>query len=361
MRDLMETRAQVEAERAVAIAARREVKNMSNQNRSLREALQQRVAQDDVLDRAHQQKTPIPTIGGVPTPGPALTADPATGLAGTFVPPYLTLGSLTRPTHSNTSTDPQVIYLNSPLLPGHLGAVPIPQPTADMAGTSGPNTTTAANIPPLDINTRLLLQMNEAIASLQARVESSENRTGWQPITAGFQGKTGRFTARIQAEKRPPEAKPLKIEKYNGTRDPYHHLEVFESILHGTRYTDAMACHAFEETLTDEALRWFLNLPTNSIDSFQELGDKFLRRFILCGGGYRTTPDLFRLKQRPNERLRDFVRRWQNQATQCRSFDPVLAASAFKQAIQPGYFLLQINTNPPATYDDLLDAATAFA
>ncbi|XP_024178046.1 uncharacterized protein LOC112183961 [Rosa chinensis] len=68
-----------------------------------------------------------------------------------------------------------------------------------------------------------------------------------------------------------------------------------------------MASHAFEETLTDEALPWFLNLLTNSIDSFQELGDKFLRRFILCGGGYRTTPDLFRLKQRLNERLQDFA------------------------------------------------------
>ncbi|XP_024200560.1 uncharacterized protein LOC112203888 [Rosa chinensis] len=87
-----------------------------------------------------------------------------------------------------------------------------------------------------------------------------------------------------------------------------------------------MACHAFEETLTDEALRWFLNLPTNSIDSFQELRDKFLRWFILCGSSYCTTPHLFPLKQRPNEGLRDLVRRWQKQATQCRSLDPALAA-----------------------------------
>ncbi|XP_024200072.1 uncharacterized protein LOC112203317 [Rosa chinensis] len=71
-----------------------------------------------------------------------------------------------------------------------------------------------------------------------------------------------------------------------------------------------MACYSFEETLTEEALRWFLNFPSNSIDSFQELGDKFLRLFIFCGSGYCTTPDLFRLKQRPNEQLRDFVRRW---------------------------------------------------
>ncbi|XP_024200335.1 uncharacterized protein LOC112203634 [Rosa chinensis] len=203
--------------------------------------------------------------------------------------------------------------------------------------------------------------MSEAIASLQARVESAESRAGWQLITAGSQGKIRPITARIQAEKRSPEAKPLKIEKYNGTQDPYHHLEIFQSILHGTRHTDAMACHEFEETLMDEALHWFLNLPTNSIDSFQELGDNFLQRFILCGGGYRTTPDLFRLNQRPNERLRDFVRRWQKQATQCRSLNPALAASTFKQELQLGYFLLQISTNPPATNDDLLDVATAFA
>ncbi|XP_062005566.1 uncharacterized protein LOC133722710 [Rosa rugosa] len=309
MCDLMETSAQAETERMAAAAARREIENMTNQNRILREALQRRVANNEALDRARQQETLIPTIGGVPTPGAVLTKDPSTGLAGTFVLPTAEAsGSLTGPTPGSTSTGPQMIYLNSPLFPNQLDTAPPPQPIPNIAGVSSTNTATIANIPPLDPNTRLLLKMSETITTLQARIES---RSGWQPITAGFQGMIGPFTPGIQAEKRPQEAKPFKIEKYNGTRDPNHHLEVFQSLLHGTRYTDTMACHAFEETLTEKALRWFLNLPANSINSLQELGGKFLLQFILCGSGYRTTPDLFRLKQRPNERLQDFVRRWQ--------------------------------------------------
>ncbi|XP_040361475.1 uncharacterized protein LOC121049071 [Rosa chinensis] len=96
MRDLMETRAQAEAERTAAVVARREVENMANQNHILREALPRRVMNNEALDKAGQQETPILTISGVPTPGVFLTIDPGTGLVGTFVPPTVeTSGSLT--------------------------------------------------------------------------------------------------------------------------------------------------------------------------------------------------------------------------------------------------------------------------
>ncbi|KAL6228394.1 hypothetical protein ACLB2K_002344 [Fragaria x ananassa] len=84
------------------------------------------------------------------------------------------------------------------------------------------------------------------------------------------------FTTRIQVEKKPPEAKPFKIKKYNGTGCLYLYLELFQSQLDSTRCTDAQACHAFQETLSEEALSWFLRLPTYSIDSYERLTQNFV-------------------------------------------------------------------------------------
>ncbi|KAL6184950.1 hypothetical protein ACLB2K_041085 [Fragaria x ananassa] len=72
-------------------------------------------------------------------------------------------------------------------------------------------------------------------------------------------------------EKRPPGAKPFKMDKYKGTGDPHLHLETFFSLCSSSGYSDAIACHTFQETLSEEALSWFLSLPPNSIDSFDQL------------------------------------------------------------------------------------------
>ncbi|KAL6136908.1 hypothetical protein ACLB2K_062203 [Fragaria x ananassa] len=69
-------------------------------------------------------------------------------------------------------------------------------------------------------------------------------------------------------DKRTPGTKPLKMDKYKGTRDPHLHLETFFSLCSSSGYSDVIANHAFQETLSDEALSWFLNLSPNSIDNF---------------------------------------------------------------------------------------------
>ncbi|XP_004295882.1 PREDICTED: uncharacterized protein LOC101299946 [Fragaria vesca subsp. vesca] len=98
-----------------------------------------------------------------------------------------------------------------------------------------------------------------------------ESRGSQRPLFSGYGHRPSPFTSRVQLEKRPPDAKPFKVDKYKGTGDPHLHLETFLSLCSSTRYTDAMACHAFQETFSDETLSWFLNLPPNSIDNFDQL------------------------------------------------------------------------------------------
>jgi hypothetical protein len=88
---------------------------------------------------------------------------------------------------------------------------------------------------------------------------------------------------------RPGGGKSLKIDLYNGTTDPYVHMDNFRSVVAGKGYSIPESCHAFQETLTGEALSWFFDLTPNSIGSFVEFCDTFAARFILRTEGYHST------------------------------------------------------------------------
>ncbi|KAL6214560.1 hypothetical protein ACLB2K_013992 [Fragaria x ananassa] len=138
----------------------------------------------------------------------------------------------------------------------------------------------------------------QTVTQLALRIEGIESRGAQRPLFSSYGHRPSPFTPRVQMDKRPPGTKPFKMDKYKGTGDPHLHLETFFSLCSSSGYNDAIACHAFQETLSDEALSWFLNLPPNSIDNFDQLSERFLNRFILHTNIYRNVDVMFHIKQK---------------------------------------------------------------
>jgi len=71
----------------------------------------------------------------------------------------------------------------------------------------------------------------------------------------------------------PSNRKNLTIEKYDGTTDPYEHLDVY--ITQASLYTtdDVVLCRVFQMSLKGHTLHW--RLPPNSMDSFDTLATCF--------------------------------------------------------------------------------------
>jgi hypothetical protein len=99
-----------------------------------------------------------------------------------------------------------------------------------------------------------------------------------------------------------------RIEPYDGSTDPDDHLKAFyvHMILYGA--SDPIFCKAFPCTLTGPALRWFLTIPTYSINNFSQLTNKFLKRFK--SGSPNLPTELTSLKQGEDESLKDYVNRF---------------------------------------------------
>ncbi|XP_070036132.1 uncharacterized protein [Nicotiana tomentosiformis] len=105
------------------------------------------------------------------------------------------------------------------------------------------------------------------------------------------------------------------IPKYNGTTDPNEHVTSYTWAAKGNDLDDdeieSVLLKKFGESLSKGAMIWYHNLPPNSIDSFAMLVDAFVKAHAGAIKAETRKSDLFKVKQRDNEMLREFVSRFQ--------------------------------------------------
>ncbi|XP_060210667.1 uncharacterized protein LOC132637623 [Lycium barbarum] len=131
----------------------------------------------------------------------------------------------------------------------------------------------------------------------------------------------------------PLSAAPMKIPKrfrmpdipkYNGTTDPHEHVTAYTCAIKGNDLADdereSVLFKKFGETLSNEAMIWYHNLPEHSIDSFSMLADAFVKAHALAIKVKTRKLNLFNVKQRDNETIREFVARFQ---LECMDLPPV--------------------------------------
>ncbi|GJX16444.1 reverse transcriptase domain-containing protein [Tanacetum coccineum] len=77
-----------------------------------------------------------------------------------------------------------------------------------------------------------------------------------------------------------PNVMPRLVKTYNGSEDPEDHLEIFQAAAKTERWAMPTWCHTFNSTLTGNARVWFDDLPPESIDSYNDLREAFLKNYL---------------------------------------------------------------------------------
>ena len=78
------------------------------------------------------------------------------------------------------------------------------------------------------------------------------------------------FVAKIVNFPRPSKFKPPVVTpRYDGSTNPVHHVEMYQSAADIYSISDEMRCRAFSGTLTGAAHVWYTSLPKNSIENFK--------------------------------------------------------------------------------------------
>ncbi|XP_075475721.1 uncharacterized protein LOC142510296 [Primulina tabacum] len=187
------------------------------------------------------------------------------------------------------------------------------------------------------------------------REEEGESSTGSAPVAKGCP-----FSDIIVRKPLSGHFKSAKIKDYDGSSDPEEHLAHFENMAMLHCYGDQIKCKVFLTTLIDSAQRWFEGLAPQSILSFEDFQKVFLHQFRSSKKYKRTAFSLFEVKQRSEETLRAYIKRFNRVALDVPACEPKTKNTAFTQGLLEGDFFRSLTKKLPGDFEDLLSRAEKY-
>ena len=135
------------------------------------------------------------------------------------------------------------------------------------------------------------------------------------------------FTAEILKEVLPLNVRQPNLESYEGLIDPDDHLACFLNTLQLHNFSDAILCKLFLSILKGVARTWFSQLPCGSVSSFADLSARLKHHFMTNRKLERDYRYLFFVKQRSDESLKDFVKRFNRAMLEVPAVDTKVATA----------------------------------
>ncbi|GKA94202.1 reverse transcriptase domain-containing protein [Tanacetum coccineum] len=127
-------------------------------------------------------------------------------------------------------------------------------------------------------------------------------------------------TGSLNYEEKSPVSKMMiflslgHVKTYNGSEDPEDHMKIFQAATKTERWAMPTWCHMFNSTLTGNARVWFNDLPPESIDSYNDLREAFLKNYLQQKKCIRDPIVLHNIKQRDEESTEDFTQRYKSES-----------------------------------------------
>lgn len=167
------------------------------------------------------------------------------------------------------------------------------------------------------------------------------------------------FTTEVMVDDLPPSFRPITFE-YNGVTDPWEHLSRFENTSFLHRLSDGVKCRVFPTTLTGPAQQWSGQLPERSVSSFGRLSAMFLHHFASSRKHKKGTITLFSIKQRVEEPLREYVKRFTAAMLEVPIASEEILISAMAQGLREGDLFRSLALEPVPSFDMLLERAEKY-
>ncbi|XP_026429068.1 uncharacterized protein LOC113325042 [Papaver somniferum] len=152
-----------------------------------------------------------------------------------------------------------------------------------------------------------------------------------------------------------PQKCPIPaFECYDGCSDPAAHLRYYNRMFPRWDQDDVVLCRYFPLSLKGSALSWFDNLPPNSIDSYSQLTEKFLRTYMYNKAVNTGMDNLFSLEIAYKETIREYTDRWHRICEAIGKVDPVVIINCYKWGLdRMSPLFVEIPVSVPTTEGDI--------
>ena len=154
--------------------------------------------------------------------------------------------------------------------------------------------------------------------------------------------------------------RPTNPRLYQGDSDPQKHLDYFAGNMQFAGASDAITCRCFPMSLGEDPMSWFQSLPTGSITCWNDICERFTRKYASNRALAKTPEGLDNVKQNPGESLRAFLTRFNKEADKIPNLVHDTQLYALRCSLQPGPFLTSLSKRRAATLDDFQARASKY-
>ncbi|CAL9019861.1 unnamed protein product [Prunus brigantina] len=170
------------------------------------------------------------------------------------------------------------------------------------------------------------------------------------------------FTEEVERAPPPKRFTTPSITPFKGDSDPESHLRHFKSAMILYKADDALMCKVFAMTLRGAAQDWFHTLPSASIGNFKEFAIIFTKEYTSYKTVRKHADHLFNLRKKPDESLRDYLRRFKAEKANIIGCNDQVASSAFKKGLPTEHELYrELAITPSQTLAEVFATAERYA
>lgn len=132
------------------------------------------------------------------------------------------------------------------------------------------------------------------------------------------------------------------LDLYDGMRNLFNHIATFKTTMYLQGVLDEIMCRVFPTTLKGPTRVWFSKIPSNIVNSFEELSKLFVHNFIGGQRHKRSSSSLLTIEQGENESLRSFITRFNREALTVDEMDDKLLLAAFHNEVNYDLFIYKL-------------------
>ncbi|GJT64974.1 reverse transcriptase domain-containing protein [Tanacetum coccineum] len=147
---------------------------------------------------------------------------------------------------------------------------------------------------------------------------------------------------------------PTNAKIYDGTSDLADHITRFTGMGNSAEWPMPIWCRMFQQTLDGKARTWFDKLPSGSIDSWEDLEEKFLNKFGMLKACDKDLTEITKIVRRANETLPNFRERWVSESNAIPNVSELMRISSFMSSHKCLELSKRFSDSIPKTIDEML-------
>nr|GEU33377.1 reverse transcriptase domain-containing protein [Tanacetum cinerariifolium] len=153
---------------------------------------------------------------------------------------------------------------------------------------------------------------------------------------------------------------PSNVKTYDGSDDPEDHLKIFQAAAKVECWAMPTWCHMFNSTLAGSARVRFDDLPSKSVDSYDDLKKAFLANFLQQKKCIKDPVEIHHIKQKEGESIEDFVQRFKTESMHVKGPPECMRISIFMHEIIIPELIKRLHDKNKKSMDEMMRVTTAF-